>query len=151
MRDCRSRFRFRRFNGRSSQFMRSYHKLPETLRLVLTAILGATIGWVTYEVLYFLNPLAHYRATTSWGLSFLIGVTRQHGLHRWLTFTYKSPYWWSLGRAYLFYSFSALLGSLTNYYLTAILGIHHRVAWLSCLAITALVSICFLKRVVFVR
>ncbi len=132
------------------RFVTSYHQLPEKVRLVLTATLGATIGWVTYEVLYWLNPLTRYRATTSWGLSFLVGVARQHGLHRWLTFTHKSPYWRSLGRAYLYYSVSALLGALTNYYLTVILGVHHRLAWLVCLGFTALISVFFLKRLVFV-
>ena len=133
-----------------NRFVTSYHRLPEKVRLVLTAILGATIGWITYEVLYWLNPLTTYRATTSWGLSFLVGVAMQHGLHRWLTFTHQSPYLRSLGRAYLFYSGSALLGALTNYYLTVILGVHHRLAWLVCLGFTALSGVFFLKRFVFV-
>jgi hypothetical protein len=56
----------------------------------------ATVG--TYEIIYWFNPFEP-RATTSWAVSFLIGVTRQHGLHRMLTFTHQSPYWPSLGRA----------------------------------------------------
>ena len=72
-------------------------------------------------------------------------LARQHGLHRILTFTHESPYWHSLGRAYLFYSVSAVLGAAVNYYLTVILNVHHRLAWLVCLAITAAISIFFLN------
>lgn len=56
-----------------------YHSLPEKLRMVLTAILGALTGLVTYEILYLLNPFEP-RATIAWTVSFLLGVTRQHGL-----------------------------------------------------------------------
>ncbi len=126
-----------------------YHQLPEPLRLVCTAILGAGIGWVTYEIIYWLNPLHESRATTSWALAFLLGVARQHGLHRTLTFTHHSPYWSSLGRAYLFYSVSAFLGAGVNYTLTVRLGLHHRLAWAACLLLTACISIVFLKRLVF--
>jgi putative flippase GtrA len=126
-----------------------YHQLPEQIRLVCTAILGAGIGWVTYEIIYWLNPLDSSRATTSWALAFLIGVARQHALHRTLTFTHHSPYWRSLGRAYLFYSVSTLLGAALNYTLTNRLGLHHRLAWLACLGLTACISMLFLKRLVF--
>jgi hypothetical protein len=51
-----------------------YHQLPEPVRLVCTAIIGAGIGWVTYEIIYWINPLVQSRATTSWALAFLIGV-----------------------------------------------------------------------------
>ena len=126
-----------------------YHRLPEPARLICTAILGAGIGWITYEIIYWLNPLHASRATTSWVLAFLIGVTRQHGLHRTLTFTHRSPYWSSLGRAYLFYSVSAFLGAGLNYILTVRVGLHHRIAWGACLLLTAFLSVLFLKRLVF--
>ncbi len=127
-----------------------YHRLPETARLTLTAMLGAGVGWATYELIYWLNPLTQYRATTTWGVSFLIGVSRQHALHRTLTFTHESPYWSSLIRAYAFYAISGLLGVGVNYWLTEALHVHHRLAWLCCLAITALLSIFCLKRLVFI-
>ena len=127
----------------------AYHQLPEPARLVCTAILGAGIGWVTYEIIYRLNPLRASRATTSWAVAFLIGVARQHGLHRTLTFTQHSPYWPSLGRAYLFYSVSAVLGAGLNYTLTVRAGLHHRLAWAACLLLTASISVLFLKRLVF--
>lgn len=126
-----------------------YYQFPEQVRLVCTAILGAGIGWITYEIIYWFNPLDSSRATTSWVLAFLIGVTRQHALHRTLTFTHHSSYWRSLGRAYVFYSVSTLLGAGLNYTLTNRLGLHHRLAWLACLMLTACISLLFLKRLVF--
>jgi len=135
----------------AARVLRLYHLMPERLRLVSTAVLGAAIGWLTYELLYRLNPFEAYRATTSWFLGFVIGVARQHALHRTLTFTHETPYWRSLGRAYLFYSVSAVLGAFTNYYLTAVLGLHHRAAWLICLVITAGISLLCLKRLVFAK
>jgi len=125
-----------------------YHALPERLRMVLTAILGAFIGLVTYEIIYWFNPFEP-RATTSWAVSFLIGVTRQHGLHRMLTFTHQSPYWPSLGRAYLMYTGSLLFGTLLNWVLTEGCGINHQAAWFCCLLSTATISLFFLKHFVF--
>jgi putative flippase GtrA len=78
--------------------------LPELVRLILTALIGALIGLVTYEFIYWLMPLSP-RATLSWGAAYLIGIARQHGLHRTLTYYHQnSPYWTSLARAYLMYS-----------------------------------------------
>ena len=116
--------------------------------MLVTAIVGAIIGLITYEIIYALNPLQP-RATTSWALSFSIGIARQHALHRYLTFTHHSPYWPSLGRAYLMYSGSATVGTLLNWGLTAGLGVNHRIAWIICLFTTACISLIFLKRYVF--
>ncbi len=133
----------------TNPILAAYHQLPETVRLGVTAIIGAGIGWVTYEIIYRINPLRETRATTSWAIAFLLGVIRQHWLHRMLTFTHDSPYWPSLKRAYLFYSVSAFLGIGVSYLLTVRLGLHHRLAWAACLLLTASISALFLKRLVF--
>jgi len=122
--------------------------MPEKVRMLVTAVIGAVIGLITYEIIYALNPIQP-RATTSWALAFCIGIARQHALHRWLTFTHESPYWPSLGRAYVMYSGSAAAGTLLNWGLTAGLGINHRIAWVICLFTTAAISLIFLKRYVF--
>lgn len=96
------------------RLLAGYRALPETSRMALTAVLGALTGLVSYEIIYWLNPLEP-RATTSWVVSFLLGVTRQHGLHRWLTFNHRVPYWPSLGRAYVLYSGSLLWGTGLSY------------------------------------
>jgi len=116
--------------------------------MVVTAGIGALIGLLTYEIIYALNPLQP-RAASSWAVAFAMGIARQHALHRWLTFTHDTPYWSSLGRAYVMYSGSAAAGTLLNWGLTAGLGINHRIAWMICLLTTAMISLIFLKRYVF--
>jgi putative flippase GtrA len=127
----------------------AYHQFPETLRMMLTAILGAGIGWITYEIIYWLIPAFSCRATASWVLAFTIGVVRQHALHRTLTFIEHTPYLSSLGRAYIFYAMATFCGAFLNYTLTVHLEVHHRMAWLACLLLTGLLSFFFLKRMVF--
>jgi putative flippase GtrA len=125
-----------------------YRKLPELIRLSITAIIGAFTGFITYEIIYYLNPL-HPKASTSWFLAYIIGVARQHALHRWLTFNHKASYWKSLYKAYIMYSGSLLVSSALNWFLTEILYLNHRLAWACCLLTTALISLVFLKRYVF--
>lgn len=132
-----------------------YRAMPEKLRMGCTAVIGAVIGLATYELIYWcigwiagLEP----RATISWALAFSIGVARQHGLHRWLTFSERdSPYWPSLRRAYAMYSGSMLFGATLDWCLTEQLGVHHRLAWLCCLISTATISLVFLGRFVFIE
>lgn len=114
----------------------------------ITAILGAGIGYVTYELIYYFNPVQP-RASSSWFLAFVIGVARQHALHRWLTFLHKTPYWGSLRRAYVMYSGSLLVTSLFNWVLTEHFQLSHRLAWFICLLLTGLISLVFLKSFVF--
>ena len=106
------------------------------------------IGFLTYEIIYFLNPIQP-KASSSWAIAFLVGVARQHALHRWLTFLHHSPYWKSLGRAYLMYSGSLLVSSALNWALTEQYHMHHRLAWACCLIVTGLISLIFLKKYVF--
>lgn len=125
-----------------------YHTLPEKLRMVLTATLGALTGLVTYEIVYLINPFEP-RATTAWSASFLVGIARQHGLHRALTFAHHSPYWPSLGRAYVMYTGALVVGTVLNWVLTRKLGVGHHQAWLCCLLSTSTISLIFLKQFVF--
>lgn len=128
--------------------VRQYHRMPENLRMLVTALIGAAIGLLTYEIIYFLNPMQP-KATISWALSITVNIARQHAMHRWLTFTYSTPYWPSLGRAYVMYSGSAVVTTLLNLGLTAGLGLNHRVVWLICMLTTAGISLMFLRRFVF--
>ncbi len=128
-----------------------YRAMPEKARLGSTAVIGAFIGLLTYELVYFFMPLAP-RATLSWIAAFIVGVARQHGLHRWLTYSERdSPYWVSLGRAYVMYSGALVIGASLDWTLTEKVGMHHRLAWVCCLVTTATISLFFLKRFVFVE
>jgi len=118
--------------------------------MVVVAILGALTGFITYEIIYFLNPFEP-KASSSWLVASVVNIARQHGLHRWLTFTHKVNYWRSLLRAYVMYSGSILISVALNWFLVEELLINHRLAWACCLFITALISFFFLKRYVFKR
>ncbi len=134
----------------NASLLTRYRAMPENVRMAATAVLGAGLGLLIYEAIYWLMPF-HPRAPLSWTLAYLIGVARQHALHRWLTFHSRaSPYWKSLGRAYVMYSGSLLVGAGLDWWLTSQWGVHHRLAWLVCLCTTAAISFFFLKRFVFV-
>ena len=125
-----------------------YIKSKEFTRMVSIAILGAIIGFITYEIIYYFNPFSP-RATLSWILAFIIGTARQHALHRHFTFLFKTHYWESLYRAYIL-DFGVLVStSALNWFLTEIIHVDHRLAWFSCLVLTAIISLIFLKQFVF--
>ena len=125
-----------------------YIKSKEFTRMVSIAILGAIIGFITYEIIYYFNPFSP-KATLSWILAFIIGTARQHALHRHFTFLFKTHYWESLYRAYIL-DFGVLVStSALNWFLTEIIHVDHRLAWFSCLVLTAIIGLIFLKQFVF--
>ncbi|MFW6254904.1 MAG: hypothetical protein ACOC41_08250 [Chitinivibrionales bacterium] len=126
-----------------------FSRLPEKLRIILIAMLGTAIGWITYEVVYFFIPVDEHKATISWAVSFVIDIFRQHGLHSIFTFNHSFSYWNSLGRAYVYYPLTAIVGMTANFFLTEHFAINHRIAWLLCLIIIALINLFLLKKVVF--
>jgi putative flippase GtrA len=129
-------------------WLQRFRRLPEKLRLAIVAVLGALIGLVTYELIYFINPFEP-RAPISWLASFAIGVPRQYSLHRWLTFGSDVPYGPRLARAYVLYSVIAALTTGLNWLLVEHLGVPHRLAWLACVTTTGLINVFALKRLVF--
>jgi hypothetical protein len=42
----------------------------------------------------------------------------------------------------------AIVGTF-NFTLTELLHVHHRIAWATCLIVTAIISLCYLKKIVF--
>jgi hypothetical protein len=140
----------RQLTSLAQSCLRRYRAMPEAWRIVATACIGAMIGYVTYLLVYALNPIAP-RATTSWLLAFLINVSRQHALHRWLTFDEPGRYWPSLRRAYVMYSGTAVATTSLNWLLAVRHHLNHNLAWLACMGLTALISLVLLKRFVFGR
>lgn len=126
----------------------AYKNLPENVRLLLTAIIGASIGFVTYKIIYFINPIKP-RASSSWVIAFLIDVLRQHALHRWLTFDIKTHYWKSLLRAYVMYLGALITTTGLNWVLTNKMLMNHQFVWLICILLKASISLIFLKKYVF--
>ena len=125
-----------------------YTKSQEFVRMLLIALLGVLLGFITYEIIYYFNPFSP-RASLSWILAFIIGTARQHALHRHFTFLFKTNYWKSLYRAYVLDFGVLILSSLLNWFLTEILNVHHIIAWGFCLLLTALIDLLLLKYYVF--
>lgn len=127
-----------------------FHRLPPKVRLVAVALLGAMIGLVTYQLIYFVNPL-HPRAPTSWLAAFVIGVPRQYSLHRSLTFGSTVPYAPHLARAYALYACIAVVTTSLNWLLVERLAVTHNAAWFACIATTGLINFFALEPLVFRR
>lgn len=119
------------------------------MRIAATALIGALIGLVTYEIIYFLNPFEP-RAPSSWLIAFLIDVPRQHFLHRWLTFDDVSAYWSSLAKAFVLYAGIAVLTTGLDWWLVEDIGLNHRWGWAACTLTTGSINLFVLKRLVYV-
>lgn len=124
------------------------YKRSEYMRMLIIAVIGAVLGFITYEIIYYLNPF-HPKATLSWITAFIIGVARQHALHRRFTFFHKVPYFKSLYKAYVVDLGALLYSSILYWFLSEFLHLDHRLTWVVCLLSTALINVLFLKRYVF--
>lgn len=133
---------------RRRDWLQQFHRLPEKARLGIVALLGALIGLVTYQVIYWVNPFEP-RASTSWLVSFAIGVPRQYSLHRALTFRSALPYAPRLVRAYGLYAGIAVVTTSLNWILVERLAVPHHLAWLACISTTGLINFFALKPLVF--
>ena len=122
--------------------------LPEKVRLALVALLGALVGLVAYQLIYWVNPLEP-KAPTSWLAAFMIGVPRQFALHRTLTFSSHVSFGPHLARAYGLYACIAMLTTSLNWWLVERLAVPHHFAWLACISVTGLINVFALKPVVF--
>lgn len=125
------------------------HRQDEVFRVGTVAALGTLASYVTYEIVFFFNGLDP-RATTSWAISFVIGVFRQHHLHRYLSFPkVVARYGVTLRREWFASSIVLIFSVALNYYLTENLSINHRIAWGTCLMGTAGMEYSLLKFFVF--
>lgn len=125
-----------------------FFKQSEFIRMLIIAVVGAVLGFVTYETIYYFNPF-YPKATLSWFVAFVIGVARQHWLHRYYTFQYKIPYIKSLYRTYIVDFGALFFSSGLNWFLSEVLNFNHRLTWLICLLASALISLMFIKKYIF--
>lgn len=126
----------------------NFYKLSETLRMLVIATIGMILSLITYEIIYEFNPFSP-KATISWIIAFIIGIARQHALHRHFTFSHKTSYFKSLYRAYIVDIGSLVFSTGLNWFLSEILQFNHRLVWACCLVSTALISLVFLKKYIF--
>ncbi|WP_420572174.1 GtrA family protein [Kordia sp.] len=126
----------------------NFYKQSETTRMLVIAGIGVILSFITYEIIYYFNTLTP-KATTSWLFAFLIGIARQHALHRYFTFLHKASYLKSLCKAYVVDVGALVFSTGLNWFLTDILTFNHRLVWLFCLASSASISLVFLKKYIF--
>lgn len=124
------------------------YKQSETIRMLLVALTGVVLGFITYEIIYYINPFSP-KGTISWVIAFLIGIARQHALHRYCTFQHKTPYFKSLIRAYVVDVGALFFSTGLNWFLSEILHWNHRIVWVCCLLSTTFISLVLLKRYIF--
>lgn len=123
--------------------------VKEVIRYLVVGGGGTAIGWLIYELIYFLNPLTSARATSSWLIGYLWGVIQQHWMHRRWTFTDDGPYLSSLGRAYIAYSGGLVASVATNAIITLGLEWHHRIGWVGAVGASVLVNYFALRHYAF--
>ena len=108
-------------------------RLDEVYRIGIVAAIGTVASYITYEIVFFFNVIEP-RATSSWAISFVIGVFRQHHLHRYLSFSKVTARYDVTLRREWFASLLVLAFSVAlNFYLTEKLSLHHRIAWVVCI------------------
>jgi putative flippase GtrA len=134
--------------SRNKPKMHYFYKQSETIRMLIIAVIGVILGFITYEIVYCLNPFSP-KATISWILAFIIGIARQHALHRQFTFSHKTSYFKSLYRAYIVDVGALVFSTGLNWFLSEMLHMNHRLVWACCLVSTALISLVFLKKYIF--
>ncbi len=113
-------------------------------------VIGNAIGWIIYNLIYILNPYDWNKATTTWLVSYLIGVAQQHEMHRrWTFFDSEEKYISSLGKSYLAYSLGLVISTLVNFSLVNSLDVHIQISWFLSVVSSVVVNYIFLKRLAF--
>lgn len=134
---------------RGSALLVQLRSRGEVERVALVAAIGAAASWLTYEIVFFLNPLEP-RATLSWILAYCLGVLRQHHLHRLISFPdAPARYGASLARDYA--SSAVILGgsACLDWILAEGAAVDHRLAWLLCTCFVGLSGYFAMKTFVF--
>lgn len=138
-----------REGGIGTRSVASFRERNRRQKFIIVGVGGVAIGFVVYNIIYYLNPIEP-RATTSWLLASLIGVWRQHALHRWLTFhDRKGSYAASLGMSYVAYSTSIVASTILNWILTDAFGMNHLIAWAIALGSSVAMNYTMLERFAF--
>lgn len=124
------------------------NKQSEIFRMFIIAGIGVVLGFLTYEVIYYFNSFSQ-KATLSWMIAFVIGIVRQHALHRYFTFAHKGSYVKSLYKAFVVDIGALVFSTVLHLFLVEVVHLHHRWVWGICLLSTALISLVFLKVYIF--
>ena len=112
----------------------------EIVRVAFVAAIGTVLAWITYEFVFWANPLEP-RAASSW-IDVLSCVDRCFP-------DTDGTYIASLRRDVVASIGILSLSTLLNYLVTEVAGLHHRAAWVACVAFVAGFEYLVMKLFVF--
>jgi len=118
-------------------------------RYIVTGSFGIIISWFFYSLIYQINPLQNYRATSSWFIGYNLAVVQQHYLHMKFTFHGTKNYFKSLLGAYKAYSLGLILSTIINLILIQIYQLDHQLAWLISSGCSFFVNYILLRKMAF--
>lgn len=125
------------------------------LRFQLVTPIGFVLGWAQYRLIWWLNPLEADagRAASTWIVEYLIGMLWLHELHRRITFrnSVHQPYLQALGRMYLTYGTTVLIGAGLFELLAGQLGWPPDLGWFTTKVLMAIVNFVALRKFALVQ
>jgi putative flippase GtrA len=95
----------------------------------LVGTFNLAVFFLMYLASYSLLDGVHYRAATSWSVSYLLSSILSHSMHRWFTFKSLSPYGKSLVTTMAVYSIMLVVSTASQALLADNMGYNHVLVW----------------------
>lgn len=121
----------------------------ELVRFGISGSIGVVVGFLLYEGAFRILPPTEARPTLAWIVSYVVGITLQHALHRAIVFRDAISYWASLWRTYVVYAGGAVVAAGINYSVNLLSSLDHRLVWLLTTGFVALANFAALKLFAF--
>ncbi len=101
----------------------------EYVLFCLVGTFNLAVFFLMYLASYSLLDGVHYRAATSWSISYLLSSILSHSMHRWFTFKSLSPYGKSLVTTMAVYSIMLVVSTASQAHLADNMGYNHILVW----------------------
>lgn len=101
----------------------------EYVLFCLVGTFNLAVFFLMYLASYSLLDGVHYRAATSWSISYLLSSILSHSMHRWFTFKSLSPYGKSLVTTMAVYSIMLVVSTASQAHLADNMGYNHVLVW----------------------
>lgn len=101
----------------------------EYVLFCLVGTFNLAVFFLMYLASYSLLDGVHYRAATSWSVSYLLSSILSHSMHRWFTFKSLSPYGKSLVTTMAVYSIMLVVSTASQALLADSMGYNHVLVW----------------------
>ena len=124
--------------------------IPESYRFIIVGSFGVALGWLIYNIIFFLMPELQYKATLTWSIAYILAIFRQHALHFFFTFKEsESSYYKSLIGAFSVYGAGWFLTTGVNSVLISVVKMNHQIAFFVTVGSGVVFNYFFLKKVAF--